>query len=275
MDIVGPLPISEECRYLFTIVDRSTGWPEAIPMKEATTETCVKALIGHWISRFGLPDIITSDRGSVFTSNLWSQISKCLGFSLSPTSAYNPEANGMVERFHRTLKAALMAKCTTSNWMDQLQWTLLGLRTVPKEPDGISAAEKVYGETLHVPSDFFFSHNHSDPMPPSVLHDKLEPFIPHTQTYKDLKSRYTHPDLLTSSHVFIRVDASKPPLTPPYTGPYKVLDRKPKVFKIQIRNKTDWISIDRLKPAYMLDNDQPDISFSRAGRPLLKGHRPP
>ena len=70
----------------------------------------------------------------------------------------------------------------------------------------------------------------------------------------------------------MRVDASKPPLTPPYVGPYKVLQRKEKSFQLQIRNAKDWVSIDRLKPAYLLPDDQPDIQFSRAGRPLRGRH---
>ena len=43
VDIVGPLPASKTYRYLLTIIDRSTRWPEAIPMQTATTETCVEA----------------------------------------------------------------------------------------------------------------------------------------------------------------------------------------------------------------------------------------
>ena len=66
----------------------------------------------------------------------------------------------------------------------------------------------------------------------------------------------------------MRVDAAKPPLTPPYVGPFKVLQRKEKTFQLQIRNTLDWVSIDRLKPAYLLSDDVPDLKFSRAGRPL-------
>jgi hypothetical protein len=61
VDVVGPLPPSDGAQYLFTSTERSTRWPEAIPMAEATA----KALLQGWVSRFGLPDDITSDRGSV------------------------------------------------------------------------------------------------------------------------------------------------------------------------------------------------------------------
>ena len=45
VDIVGPLPLSSGYRYLFTIVDRWTRWPEAIPISEITAEACAHAFI--------------------------------------------------------------------------------------------------------------------------------------------------------------------------------------------------------------------------------------
>ena len=234
-------------------------------MKDASTESCVSALIEAWISKFGLPDTITSDRGSVFTSALWTQLAQRLGISTTTTTAYNPEANGIVERFHRSLKAALMSRCTSEKWKLELPWVLLGLRTTPKDVDDHAPAEKVYGDNLTVPADFF---RQSLNLKLPELRDAVQRFIPCRQTYHAARTSYVPPDLMSSSHVFVRNDAVKPPLTPPYTGPYKVLQRREKTFQLQIRNKLDWFSIDRLKPAYLLENDQPPMTFSRAGRPL-------
>ena len=132
---MGPLPVSKDHRYLFTIIDWSTRWPEAVPIKTANTESCVEALLNHWVARFGIPDEITSDRGTPFTSNLWTDLCQQLGIEARRTTTYNPEANGMVERLHRTLKAALMTKCNTDNWVTNLPWVLLGLRTNAKRGD--------------------------------------------------------------------------------------------------------------------------------------------
>ena len=155
VDVVGPLPSSEGKRYLFTIIDRSTRWPEAVPMEEASTMSCATALLNAWVSRFGLPEQMTSDRGSVFTSDIWSSLAKLLGVNLHYTTAYHPQANGMVERFHRTLKASLTARCSGNDWHTQLPWVLLGLRTMPKDGLIHSAAEMVYGQPLVVPGEFF------------------------------------------------------------------------------------------------------------------------
>ena len=58
-------------------------------------------------------------------------------------------------------------------------------------------------------------------------------------------------DLNTCTHVFIRHDAVRKPLQPPYDGPYAVLKRNNKHFKININGRTDTVSLDRLKPAYV------------------------
>ena len=140
------------------MIDRSTCWPEAVPIPDPSTDSCVNVLINGWFTRFGIPNAVTSDRGSVFTSSLWRAVATTLGLHTHSTTAYSPEANGMVERFHRTLKAALIAHCSTSTWTDELPWVLLGLRTTPKDDD-CTTAEKVYGENLTVPTDFFPSQH--------------------------------------------------------------------------------------------------------------------
>ena len=96
MDLVGPLPPSEGMTYLFTVIDCFTRWPEAIPIPDARTSTCVKALIRHWIARFGIPNDITNEQGAQFTSCLWTELGRSLGVKVHQTTAYHPQANGMI-----------------------------------------------------------------------------------------------------------------------------------------------------------------------------------
>ena len=117
----------------------------------------------------------------------------------------------MVERFHRSLKAALMTRCTSDTWTAELPWVLLGLRTTPKD-DGLSTAMRVYGDNLTVPGDFF--RQATDP-PPADLHRAVQRFIPTQQTYHPKRKVFVPDALLKSSHVFMRVDASKPPHSTP------------------------------------------------------------
>ena len=154
IDLVGPLPPSQGFTHLLTIVDRFTRWPEAIPLMDTSATSCARAFLFHWVARFGLPINTSSDRGAQFTSQLWTELSELLGTKLHRTTAYHPQANGLVERFHRHLKAALKARLTDANWMDALPWVLLGIRTAPKEDLNTSSAELVYGAPLTVLGEF-------------------------------------------------------------------------------------------------------------------------
>ena len=95
-DLVGPLTPSEGNTYLLIIVDHFTRWPEAIPLPNSEAVPCARALLCTWISRFGVPDSIMSDQGCQFTSQLWGELQQVCGVHHNITTAYHPQANGMV-----------------------------------------------------------------------------------------------------------------------------------------------------------------------------------
>ena len=76
---------------------------------------------------------------------------------LHRTTAYHPQANGLVERFHRTMKAPLMARLAGHNWFDELPW-IIARYSLPKEDLKASSAEFVCGEPLTVPGSFIAQH---------------------------------------------------------------------------------------------------------------------
>ncbi|XP_069741055.1 uncharacterized protein [Narcine bancroftii] len=91
-----------------------------------------RTLVSQWIAHFGVLMQITSDRQAQFTSALWTQMVKLLGVKLHHTTAYHPQTNRLVERFHRHLKASLMARLSGLEWVDELPWVLLGIRMIPR-----------------------------------------------------------------------------------------------------------------------------------------------
>ena len=223
VDIVGPLPPSQNYRYLLTVVDRFTRWPEAIPLVDAQTTTCAKALALHWIARLGVPAELTSDRGSQFTSELWATLSQLNGTRRHRTTAYHPQSNGIVERFHRHLKSALMARLTGPDWIDELPWVLLGIRT--SEDLGCSSAEMVYGAPLTVPGDFLPRGQDTDDVAHFLprLRETVRKLAPRPLVPHGTKPSSVPTALADSRFVFVRRDSHRPPPTPPYEGPYKVL----------------------------------------------------
>ncbi|BHF82127.1 hypothetical protein SprV_0802526400 [Sparganum proliferum] len=151
--IVGPLPLSNGCSYLLTCVDRFTRWPEAIPLPDIAAPTVVKAFLSRWVAIFGAPSTITTDRGAQFESNLFQSFLSFLGCTRIRTTAYHPAANGMVERFHRQLKASLRAAADPENWTDHHPLVLLDIRSALKPDLDFSAAELVFGSTVRLPGE--------------------------------------------------------------------------------------------------------------------------
>jgi transposase InsO family protein len=76
-----------------------------------------------------------------------------LGISTSTTTSFHPQSNGMVERFHRSLKSSLRARLAGSDWFSHLPLVLLGLRATPKDDTGLSVSEAVYSSPLTLPGE--------------------------------------------------------------------------------------------------------------------------
>lgn len=263
LDLVGPLPESHEFKYCLTIVDRFTRWPEAIPIKNITADTVANAFFAHWIARFGCPKLITTDQGSQFESALFTSLTRMVGGKRIRTTAYHPAANGLVERWHRTLKAAIMCH-QNSKWTEVLPTVLLGLRSCYKEDLKASPAEFLYGTTLRIPGEFF---THEDP--PEDPYYFLEDFRIHMREVKPVpaahhsrRKTFYFKDLYTCTHVFLRQDAVKHSLDQPYSGPHKVLKRvDDRVFTIELNGREINVGVERLKPAHLADAEVPDSFF--------------
>ena len=273
VDLVGPLPPSDGFTHLLTIVDRFSRWPEAVPLNDISTVACARALIYHWISRFGIPMDMSSDRGSQFTSQLWSSVAKLLGITLHHTTAYHPQANGLVERFHRHLKTSLRARLTGPQWAQELPWVLLGIRTAPKEDLGCSSAELVYGAPVTVPGEFFPAHtsqpNHNSEL--QRLREQVQALVPIPTSHHGIKPISIPPDLQHSQYVFIRRDSHRTPLQRPYEGPFKVLQPGEKNVTIDIGGRKDTVSVDQLKPAHIDPEFQVPVAVAKhRGRPPRK-----
>ena len=110
-----------------------------------------RALITGWVAQFGILSTITTDRCTIPVSTLGA----LLGVHRIRTTSYHPIANGMVEHFHRQLKASLKSSPTLTQWVDSLSMVLLRICTLLKEDIGCSSAELIYGTTLRVPGEFF------------------------------------------------------------------------------------------------------------------------
>jgi hypothetical protein len=170
------------------------------------------------------------------------------GIHLSRTTAFHPAANGLVERMHRSLKAA------EERWTEALPLALLGIRTAFKENLQASVAELVYGEPLRIPGEILAvspTNGH-----PSELITQLRRHFEQLRPVPALRHAtpdvFVHNDLADSTHVFLRQDTVRHPLDPPYSGPYKALGRTKKTLRISMNGRPVTVYADRVKPAYIM-----------------------
>merc|ERR1711911_49378 len=259
-DLVA-MPMSNGYNHLLTIVDRFTRWPTAIPVKDIAADTVIDALTHNWISTYGVPETITTDRGSQFTSRIWTQLLQVWGIRHNTTTAYHPQSNGLVERLHRRLKESLMALCRDEreNWYWRLPMTLLALRTTIKPDVGASPSDLVYGEGISIPGQLAGPPQLNDAdllrQQRATLRNlqvEVERLQPKPTAHHRRPQIHVPEELATSSHVFVLRGGVQPTLTAPYDGPYRVLQRGPNGFRVHFPGKgSDIVALARLKPAFV------------------------
>ena len=233
VDIVK-LPESNGYSYLLTVVDRFSPWPVAVPMRHITAESVADAFAHGWVAAHGVPSTITTDRGAQFGSEIWNQLLKAWGIRSNTTTAYHPEANGLVEQFHRRLKEALLATAPDepSKWFWRLPCVLLSIRTTLKPDLGATPSDLVYGEGLAVPGSLLSTASAPEAEQQQQRHTflnnlrmEVERLQPKPTSNHQRWQIQIPEDLESASHVFIRRGGDQPSLTTPYVGPYQVVSK--------------------------------------------------
>ena len=135
MDIVGPTPVTNKGnRYILTFRDDLTKFvvAEPIPMQDA--EIVAREFVRNIVLKFGISEVVLTDQGSNFLSQLFQNSCKFLRIRRIHTTAFHPESNGGIERGHRVLVEYLRHYVTE----DQRDWD-----------DWITYATHVYNVTTH------------------------------------------------------------------------------------------------------------------------------
>lgn len=258
MDIIGPLPNSEGFIYCLTMIDRFSRWVEAIPLKDISVQTVARAFHDAWVSRYGAPKILTTDQGAQFESRLFSALLSLIGTERIRTTAYHPAANGMIERWHRSVKTAIMCHAG-KEWTRVLPTVLLGLRNNVRNDTGASPAEYLLGTVLRLPGEFFLPYDFTPDT--NIFIEEFRAYMRQVRPvpvnhHNNKKQAFYFKDLNTCSHVFLRKMAKKS-LERPYTGPHEIVKRvSDKIFDILVNDKVRSVSVELLKPAYFVTDGE-------------------
>lgn len=202
-----------------------------------------------------MPLNVITDRGSQFEAELFQELSSLIGFHRLRTTAYHPQTNGMVERMHRTLKTAIMAR--KKSWLISLPIVLLGIRAAVNESQ-FSPFTALTGSNVLLPSLLINESSQSSNFSSETVRElavemnRID-FNQFSSGHHHAKTNsYVPKDLRNCSHVWLRIDRIRRPLEAPYSGPYKVIKRNDKYFTIELTcGRQNTVSINRLKPAIL------------------------
>ncbi|XP_027347963.1 uncharacterized protein LOC113859366 [Abrus precatorius] len=130
LDLIGQIhpPSTKGHKYIIVAVDYFTKWAEAVPLKEVTQSDVVNFIDEYIIHRFGIPETLTTDQGTVF-------------------------ANGQVEAVNKILIKLIKKHIGSKprNWHDTLSQVLWAYRNSPNEATGTTPFRLVYGHKVVLP----------------------------------------------------------------------------------------------------------------------------
>jgi hypothetical protein len=144
----------------------------------------------------------------------------------------------------------------------------LGIRAAWRDDLKSTSAELVYGEPLRLPGEFLTSKDNAAKFDDAAefikdLRHHIQQIRPVNGTRHGEKKNFFFKDLATTEYVFIRHNGPKNGIQMPCDGPYRVISRNKKTFVIDIKKKKVRVTIDRLKPAYIIVDDHSKEDVSR------------
>jgi hypothetical protein len=156
LDVVYMSP-SHGNHYLVVARDDFSGWPEARALASNKASSIAKFIWEDIICRHGLVGRIVVDGGPENKKEVISLLARW-GIGRIQISAYNPPANGMVERGHKSLCNALakMSNGGKKKWSLLLPAGLLAERTTVHAPTGYTPYYMVYGRHPILPVETKF-----------------------------------------------------------------------------------------------------------------------
>lgn len=147
IDCVGHLPR--------TILINDHGQYYPLSFKNNHCKKCgsLSSSFLHSCSHVGFPKVIQRDRGTNFTSDLLKEILRKLNASHEMSTAYHPQSQGRLEKFHQTFKYVKkrILLGTQSDWEENIDMLLLAIRECPQESLGYSPFELLYGRQIKGP----------------------------------------------------------------------------------------------------------------------------
>ena len=172
MDMAGPLPTTKRGnKYILVICDHFTKFVQAYALRGMTAEEVAEDAIKYCLI-FGIPEAVLTDRGTNFTSQLIESLWERLDVHTLRTTAYHPQADGITERFNRTIKVMLaqfVDQHGQDDWDLKLDKLTFAYNTAVHATTKFSPFELMFGRIPKLPIDLVYDQTDSN-----ELRDKIE-----------------------------------------------------------------------------------------------------
>lgn len=270
LDIVGPLnQTSDGNKYVLTFQDELSKYTLAIPIQQQDAVTVAKAFVEEVVLKFGIPQMILTDQGSNFMSEVFTNVCKLLKIKKIRTTAYHPQSNGALERTHRVLVEYL--RCfileDQSNWDKWLPYATFVFNTTPHTATGFTPHELLFGRKPNIPGvlqkeppDVQYTYDNYIRELQSRLQSSYQTARINLKSQKERSKEYhdrnvNMPLFSVGDKVLLHDEKIRrgrsAKLSPPWIGPYEVTDVDDVNITLKLpRNRTLKVHANRLKPFF-------------------------
>ena len=204
--MIGPLTVKTPTKTLqlraLTMIDPATGWFEVKDVASPSAEACMAAMDDTWLSRYPRPQYIGYDNGSEY-KNVFNEMRQNYGMTAKPSTAYNPQSNGIVERVHQVLNDALRTFELEQKELDEVD---------PWSPFLAAAAYAIRSTYHSTPVKFAADWAH-------IRQKRQTEMSRNTQRENRSRLRHTYK---VDDKVLLTKPGINPKLSAPRQGPFKV-----------------------------------------------------
>ena len=194
-DILDPLTkgVKTKSKYVLAMTDFFTKIVVAVPLRDNTAPCVASELVEHWVLRFGVPDVLHTDQGSNFNSELMKQVRQLLQIDKSQTTSYHPQGNGQVERFNRLIADTFSKHCAANprTWDLVLPYVTFVYNTTVHNTTRDTPFSLVYGEEYQYPISLFY--------PKPIDHEYMEAGDFATWLHEIFREAHPHARLMLGS----------------------------------------------------------------------------
>ena len=157
MDTKGPIsPSSQNNSYIFVIIDAFSHFVVTNPAPNITSKYAIQTLLHHWITKFGPPQYLVTDRGTEYINQDMAHLCSLFHINHSPRTPYSPWTNGLVEVQNRNLGTHLriFLQNPPTNWSFQTQMYAYAHNTTPLSQLKLSSYQIVFHTHPRIPLTF-------------------------------------------------------------------------------------------------------------------------